>query len=225
VHGTILDAVNADSNGGNGFEIDHSQTVYATNDLGNENGGNGLVVNNGKSIVISFSTFELNQLSGVIFNATTGSTFDSSADLNFMSGIELHGSNGNTLSGEASSNSIYGIWIAASSNNVVDQVLASVNNQTGIYIGCSPINGPISASCSGVGPSNSNRIIDNVPGGSPPHQKYGIAIDLGDSSNVVYENFADADLIDDGFDANTNCDGNLWANNLLSRTNNDGCVQ
>jgi len=80
--------------------------------------------------------------------------------------------------------------------------------------------------------SNGNRIVDVDVGADKVKsnvlsQKFGIAIDLGDSTNFVFVGFVGgqgSDTDEDYLDENANCDHNRWVANAGSSSNPNACI-
>jgi hypothetical protein len=143
------------------------------------------------------------------------------AEANGTAGVELNDAQKNNINDfSADSNNNYGVWLKASSNNQINSSSSDSNVNIAVYIGCSP-SGPVSAKCKGVGNSLDNRIFDHT---SAINGKYGFAIDLGDTGNIVTNSDNFGATIDDVFDANTNCGKNQWFYNTFT-TRNASCIQ
>lgn len=108
----------------------------------------------------------------------------------------------------------------ASSNNQAGNGSSDNNLDTGVYIGCSAT-GPTDAKCKGVGPSKGNRVYD---GGASTNTKYGVAIDLGDTGNIVGDMEGGSNGTDDALDNNANCDSNVWVSDSFPNAN-QSCIQ
>lgn len=143
------------------------------------------------------------------------------AESNGTAGIELNNAQKNNINDFSSdSNNNYGVWLKHSSDNQINSSSSDSNLNAAIYIGCSP-SGPVSAKCKGVGNSLDNRIFDHT---SAINGKYGFAIDLGDTGNIVTNSDNFGATIDDVFDANVNCGKNQWFYNSFT-TRNASCIQ
>ena len=146
---------------------------------------------------------------------------DFQANLNGTAGIFLNKANGNNINDfSAGNNTVYGVWLKAASSNQINCSDTDNNGKSGVYVGCAD-DGSLGASCKGVGPSKSNRIYDHD---SSSNGGAGIAIDLGDTKNLVTDttdktNTGGADLIDE----NANCDSNLWFGNNFG-TRSQSCI-
>jgi hypothetical protein len=147
--------------------------------------------------------------------------FESSA--NGKAGVFLNKANGNNINDfTAKKNIVYGVWLKASNGNQINCSDADGNGASGVYVGCAD-DGTLGSPCPGVGPSKNNRIYDHD---SSANGGAGIAIDLGDTKNLVTDTFpafspnmGGADLIDE----NVNCDNNLWFGNKFT-TRNQSCI-
>ena len=143
------------------------------------------------------------------------------AEANGSAGVELNNAQKNNINDfSADSHNNYGVWLKASSNNQINSSSSDSNVNIAVYIGCSP-SGPVSAKCKGVGDSLDNRIFDHT---SAINGKYGFAIDLGDTGNIVTNSNNFGATIDDVFDANLSCGKNQWFYNTFT-TRNASCIQ
>ena len=191
-------------------------------------------------IQVDGSNAEINQLdangnvnNGVVFNNVTGGDYNGSAaslnaggdgvlikggssnlvvdashiDMN-NNGIEISSSSNNRiLDSGAGSNKVYGIWFGQSSGNEINGS-ATDSNATGTYIGCSSSGGPTGTKCpAGVKSSQFNSMTNS---GGNKNSDVGVAIDLGDSGNVIDESGGSSNTTDDAADKNKKCDHNVW---------------
>ena len=143
------------------------------------------------------------------------------AEANGTAGVELNDAQKNNINDfSADSNNNYGVWLKQSSNNQINSSSSDSNVNIAVYLGCSP-SGPVAAKCKGVGDSNGNRIFDHT---SAINGKYGFAIDLGDTGNIVTDSNNFGATVEDVFDANLNCGKNQWFYNTFT-TRNATCIQ
>jgi hypothetical protein len=158
---------------------------------------------------------------GILIEGNANVVEDFEAESNGTAGVELNDAQRNNINDfSADSNNNYGVWLKASSNNQINSSSSDSNVNVAVYIGCSA-SGPVSAKCKGVGNSNGNRIFDHT---SALNGKYGFAIDLGDSGNIVTNTDNFGASIDDMFDANLNCGKNQWFYNTFT-TRSASCIQ
>jgi len=215
-------------------------------------GAHALVTGFGTGIQVDASNAEISQLdasgnaaNGVVFNNVTGGDYeDADADMNTGVGVLVTGGSGNlvddnTLDGnksgvvfsssamnriadsEADSNSSYGFWFEQTTNSHAKDSGASKNMATGTYIGCFPSGGPTGQKCpKGASPSNFNRVL--ASGGSS-NTGAGVAIDLGDSSNVVDSSAGAMNTTFDAVDKNKKCDHNIWLLDMFSKVS-QSCI-
>jgi hypothetical protein len=116
-------------------------------------------------------------------------------------------------------NSIYGIWLFESSRNIVNFFEAQDNLIAGVYLGCQLNSGPTGGRCT---VSNKNHIYDGpAVGPVSASQNYGVAIDSGNTGNVLSGIMAAGDATTDLADQNSGC-VNLWFNNR--GTNDSPCI-
>ena len=143
-------------------------------------------------------------------------------------GIFLNGVNGAFLTDAISEgDGSFGIWLKSSSNNVISGFVAESNNVAGVYLGCNAA-GPSDIPCpAGVPSSNGNSFMGPVYGsstnsivsstGTPFHQHFGIAVDVGNLHNHFVTITGTGNLNEDAIDENPNCGNNRWfANNFTS---------
>jgi len=149
------------------------------------------------------------------------------ANLNGTAGVKLSKAQSIELSNiTASSNVNYGIWLQQSPSNRITNSKTQTNGNIGVYVGCSNL-GPISAGCSGVGPSPLNYIFTgNIAGNA----NYGVALDFGAKSTIVTNQTLGGgahNSKNDLFDANSSCGSNKWFANDSTATNNQagGCIK
>jgi hypothetical protein len=150
---------------------------------------------------------------------------DFAANLNGTAGVELSKAQFIELSNiTASSNVNYGIWLQQSPSNRVTNSKTQTNGNIGIYVGCSNL-GPISAGCSGVGPSPLNYIFTgNIAGNA----NYGVALDFGAKSTIVTNQTLGGGAHaskNDLFDANLNCGSNKWFADDSTATASQTCIK
>lgn len=223
----ILDFEATEDTGG-GISLVSSKGVQLSDFFEDDGAAAGIsMMKSSGNTIIDFEADE-NSAEGIVLNGSSGNTInDFEAEDNTTNGIALSGSNGNEISdGDANENGNYGIWLQASSKNLVDFNDGEGNVQTGIYLGCAATDGPTGAACSSVGNSDSNRLSNNYVGRNGVHtQKYGVAIDLGDSGNLVSGQFApNPDTIDDYIDENPDCDKNVWFDNTGATSSPSSCI-
>jgi Periplasmic copper-binding protein (NosD) len=173
------------------------------------------------SAIISHTNVSYNSNAGVYLDHASGSLISDFSTESNAYGVELFGS---TLCSvqrvNAVSNSIYGIWLLSSSRNVINFFEAQDNTVAGVYVGCQASAGPIGGRC---GASNNNHIYDGPQVGvASASQQYGVAIDSGNSGNVISGISGSGDSTEDLDDQNAGCGSNLWFNNLGSR--NATCI-
>ena len=221
----------ANDNTGTGVSLTKSSGSLVDDFEADTNSTDGLVLNGSSANNIIDCDTDSNTGNGMALSSSNGNTVsDCDANSNTGSGIALSGSNGNAISnGGIYEDKNYGIWLQASSKNVVDYNDAEGNTQADIYIGCAADGGPTGAACSGIGNSDSNRVTVNYVGkDGVTAQKYGVAVDLGDSMNVIsggnLNSGPSPDTIDDYIDENPDCDKNVWFHNSGSTSSPESCI-
>ncbi|HVA79904.1 MAG TPA: hypothetical protein VNF29_03165 [Candidatus Binataceae bacterium] len=167
------------------------------------------------NILTDYFTTNSNTTGILIHGVHGGAITDFTSDSN-TNGVVIEdttGSNINTFT--AGSNTNYGVWVESSSNDQINDFNTQKNGGTGTYVGCAATGGPSGARCtSGGRPSNNNRIYDAFSGSNGGD---GIAIDLGDSGNLVTDIDATSNTGDDAVDENPSCDHNLWFGNSITK--------
>ena len=228
VAGGIIDGLEISSNGGNGIEVDNSSGVYITGVTADSN-GSGLLLNNDKNVNVTASEFSNSTQDGVVIAGGSANVFDSAgADNNKGNGLVISNSRNNAI-GAASvgNNANYGLWVSGSTGNYLSESTAQGNGRVGVYIGCAPTGGPTGNACSPKAkPSTGNTIVSsnlNGSNGTGIPQPYGIAVDVGNTPNVIILTQADGNTADDAFDANLGCGANRWSNNLFTSTTPPSC--
>ena len=173
----------------------------------------GLQIESNNIITDNFSTNS--NTTGILIHGVHGGAitdFGASDNVNGVIIEDATGSNVNTFS--ANNNTNYGVWVESSSNDQINDFNTQTNGGTGVYVGCAATGGPTGAKCtSGGRPSNNNRFYDIFTGSNGGD---GIAIDLGDSGNLVTDMNANSNTGDDAVDENPSCDHNLWFANFIT---------
>jgi hypothetical protein len=150
-------------------------------------------------------------------NKNVAQDFD--ANDNGTAGVEiLKGRNDALASFEADDNLNFGVWIVGGFSNQARGADTSDTGNTGVFVGCSPT-GPGGAPCSPT--SRFNTITDLS---ADDNEKYGVAIDAGNTGNVINGLGAHGNGTDDLFDGNTDCDHDLWFFNFFNNVNQT-CIQ
>jgi hypothetical protein len=150
-------------------------------------------------------------------NKNVAQDFD--ANDNGTAGVEiLKGRNDALASFEADDNLNFGVWIVGGFSNQARGADTSDTGNTGVFVGCSPT-GPGGAPCSPT--SRFNTITDLS---ADDNEKYGVAIDAGNTGNVINGVGAHGNGTDDLFDGNTDCDHDLWFFNFFNNVNQT-CIQ
>ena len=173
-----------------------------------------------------------NVTNGVVFNKVTGGDYDDSeadsnaggdgvliaggsgniigdpeADMNNNGMVIASSSNNRILDAGAKNNTVYGIWFGQSNGNQLNGG-ATDSNATGTYIGCFASGGPMGKKCpAGMKNSMFNSMTNS---GGNKNSDAGVAIDLGDSGNVVDQSAGSSNTGGDGVDKNKKCDHNTW---------------
>ncbi|HLX38441.1 MAG TPA: NosD domain-containing protein [Candidatus Binataceae bacterium] len=171
--------------------------------------------------IISHTNVSYNSNAGVLLNHANGSLVSDFSTESNGYGVELSGSTLCSIQRvNADSNSTYGIWLLSSSRNVINFFEAQDNTVAGVYVGCQPSAGPIGGRCRS---SNGNHIYDGPQvGPASASQAYGVAIDSGNSGNVISGIDGSGDSNEDLDDQNAGCGSDVWFNNLGSR--NASCI-
>ena len=229
--GAVIKDFDANDNTGTGVSLTKSSGSLIDDFEADTNSAGGMVLNGSSANNIIDCDTDSNTGTGMALSGSNGNTVsDCDANSNTGNGIALSGSNGNAISnGGIYEDKNYGIWLQASSKNVVNYNDAEGNTQAGIYIGCAADGGPTGAACSGIGNSDSNRVTVNYVGkDGATAQKYGVAVDLGDSMNVIsggnLNSGPSPDTIDDYIDENPDCDKNVWFHNSGSTSSPGSCI-
>ena len=162
---------------------------------------------------------------GLLINGSNLVVDNFAANLNGTAGVKLNKTQSIELSNiTASSNVNYGIWLQHSPSNRITNSKTQTNGNIGIYLGCSNL-GPISAGCSGVGPSPLNYIFTgNIAGNA----NYGVALDIGAKSTIVTNQTLGGGAHaskNDLFDANSNCGSNKWFADDSTATVSQTCIK
>jgi hypothetical protein len=156
---------------------------------------------------------------GIEDDASNTLVEDFIAQFNGTAGVLVtKGHNNNVTNFGSDNNDVYGVWLKASNANQVNSSETDAN-EIGLYVGCSS-NGIIGAKCAGVAPSKNNKIYNHF---ASTNGAIGIAIDLGNTNNIVTDTQATANTVDDLSDQNANCDNNLWILNSFV-TANAACI-
>lgn len=159
---------------------------------------------------------------GMEVNADSVIVDDFNYTSNTTAGLLLKGSHNSTITDfSARDNSVYGVWIVGGSGNQINCSVADNNGNTGVFIGCSP-SGPGGTACDEDEneTSSGNFIYDHLASTS----QYGIAVDRGNTGNIITETEAINSTKSDLFDGNPGCDRNLWRVNTFT-TANHSCIQ
>jgi hypothetical protein len=150
-------------------------------------------------------------------NKNVAQDFD--ADDNGTAGVKIFkGRNNSLASFEADDNSSFGVWIVGGFSNQARGADVSENGNTGVFVGCSPT-GPGGAKCTPL--SRFNKISDMS---ADDNENSGIAIDAGNTNNVINGIGAGKNGTDDMFDGNTDCDHDLWFFNFFVEANQE-CIE
>jgi hypothetical protein len=152
---------------------------------------------------------------GVLVSGGSGNIINdaSKADMNINGIVFSSSSNNRILDSGADSNTGYGIWFEQSNGNEINGT-ATNSNATGTYIGCFSTGGPTGKKCAG-GVKNSQFNSMTNSGGNK-NSNAGVAIDSGDSGNVVDESGGSSNTGGDAVDKNKKCDHNVWMENGFS---------
>jgi hypothetical protein len=164
-----------------------------------------------------------NRDTGILVNGATGVTVgQNDTDDNRRYGYHLLNASAAMIHNYgAFSNGIYGVFVENSNGNLFDQFNAGDNGANGIagvYIGCST-KGP-------TGGCESESSLRNVvtSGSAYNNTKYGFVIDGHSDQNVMATLYAGGNGIDDVYDANRNCAGNVWWLDTFNTSNNAACM-
>lgn len=223
----LLDDFSSDDNTGDGIEMTGVKGARFIDFSADDNQSKGIAVSSSSGN--SFGDFSADDNSGnnIELDKSSGNTIgDFSADDGGKSGVLLSGSSSNqVVDCSADDNAVYGIQLQGSSKNLVSYCETDGNTQTGTYLGCATTGGPTGSACGGVAASSSNRVNGMFAGksGSTP-QEFGIAIDPGDSSNLVTGSDAPNNSTKDLIDENANCGSNIWAVNSATTSSPGSCI-
>ncbi|HYK64403.1 MAG TPA: NosD domain-containing protein [Patescibacteria group bacterium] len=194
-----IDRLNANGNITNGVVFNNvTGGDYDDSEADSNTGGDGVLVSAGSGNVVGDSETDLNN-DGIVMAST---------------------SNNRILDSGASSNKVYGIWFGQSSGNEINGS-GTNSNATGTYFGCFSSGGPTGAKCpSGMTNSLFNSMTNS---GGNKNSDDGVAIDLGDSGNVIDESGGSSNTTDDAVDKNKKCDHNTWMEDGFS-TVSQSCI-
>lgn len=167
---------------------------------------------------------------GVLLDKSNGDTIEAGeSEDNVTAGFEILKSQNDTITDvDAVGNGLAGAWITNSSKlNTVSDSDLSDNGEVGVIESCSPapLNGAICHNPM-VPPSSKATITDNDAEGNGVA---GIAIDKGNTGNVINDNFAEGNAfvpvlgIADLVDSNKGCDNDKWTSNTFD-TANQTCI-
>jgi hypothetical protein len=206
-----------------GIQIDGSNAEI---DRLNANGNvtNGVVFNNVTGSDYDDSEANSNAGDGVLINGGSGNIIgDSEADMN-NNGMVIASSSNNRMvdpgAGAFGGNTNYGFWFRQSNGNQLNGG-ATNNNATGTYIGCFSSGGPTGKKCpAGMKNSLFNSMTNS---GGNKNSDAGVAIDLGDSGNVVDESGGSSSTAGDAVDKNKKCDHNTWMEDSFT-TVSQSCI-
>jgi hypothetical protein len=157
---------------------------------------------------------------GIEDDASNTLVDDFIAQFNGTAGVLVtKGHNNNITNFASDNNAVYGVWLKASNANQVNSSETDAD-EIGLYVGCSS-DGTVGAKCTGVAPSKNNKIYNHF---ASTNAAIGIAIDIGNTNNIVTDTHASANTVDDLSDQNSNCGNNLWILNSFV-TANAACIQ
>jgi len=204
-----------------GIEIDGSNGCSLTNVAASDN-PTGILVSGSSGTDISNATnISGNDNWGIVVTPANSAPFAPSNGANISgSYIYNNGHDGIWLlgskAGKVSANQIYGngrvgVWVDASSGNEVGGNTLHDNGIADVFLGCFDT-GPIAEGCTNR--STANEIDYNNSNGNGD-SNYGIALDLGDTSNTVLDNISASHTTDDMYDANTKT-ANTWFGNTFT---------
>jgi parallel beta-helix repeat protein len=199
-----------------GIEVDAD---YATVELFKQIGGNlffqhgnsvaGIFVKGASDVTLDDMIVSFNGLAGV--NAQDGGNnrfFNLTVDHNGVNGLALQTSNGNTIANLTSDhNKGEGIAFFSSIDNQLFTFGSYENGLEGLFVGTTPVVGGVA--------STGNHISN---GSARQNGEFGVELDNATSGNTVNQltetgalNKGSYDLVDD----NSNCDANVWSNDLV----------
>jgi len=134
-------------------------------------------------------------------------------------GLLLKGAQGNSFGCVgAFDNAVYGVWIWGGSNNLIAYSGVWDNGVAGVYVGCKA-NGPSSPACSGSGSTSSGNFILSVLSYSSAAESYGLAVQSGNTGNMLVDNQFFSNTADDLYDGNSSANSNVWHANLFATAN------
>lgn len=207
-----------------GVVINGNHTVLY-NVGGNYNIYNGIVINGRGTLGYSVGG-SFNGWNGVVINSTAVGTYiwHSVDSANDQSGLKIKAvTSGFFPKANSTQNGTYGIWLRGSHNISLLDFFAYENTIAGVYLGCHA-HGPVDRPCPpGTPKTNANLVgssnfVSSTPtatanGGGV--QQYGVVIDIGNHLNHVQDVWAAGNTVDNGYDGNPGCGGNLWWNDNL----------
>ena len=207
-----------------GIQVDGSNAEINLLDA-NGNATNGVVFNNVTGCDFNGSAAASNSSGdGVLVSGGSGNivadTSNANADSNINGIVFLNSSNNRILDSAADLNTNYGIWFGQSNGNEINGTSTN-SNITGTYIGCFSAGGPTGKKCpSGM---KNSQFSSMTSSGGNKNSNAGVAIDSGDSGNVIDESGGSSNLSGDAVDKNKKCDHNVWMKNSFT-VKSQGCI-
>ncbi|MFZ0680964.1 NosD domain-containing protein [Candidatus Binatus sp.] len=238
----VLEAPDAESNKGDGIQLNSAASSKIVSGASTSNGGNGVTITGSNSFtMVSFDASNNNGSGTVVNTSSAGDITNETANSNALSGITLNKSNSTNIPGLIANNNgtygvevvsstsnkifgttinlngIYGVYLKESSSNVVASPGGTIhcNGIIDVYLGCSDTAGPNGAACATA--SSANEIDGAIVFGTGVNP-YGIVIDLGNIGNKVLASNGATDTIDDMYDANK-AGQNTWFGNVFTTAN------
>lgn len=196
---TEIDRLNANGNVTNGVVLNNvTDSDYDDSEADSNAGGDGVLINGGSGNIVGDSESDLNK-NGIVVSSSANSRI---------------------LDSGGSSNTVYGFWIAQSNGNEINGS-GTNSNATGTYYGCFSSGGPTGKKCpAGMKNSLFNSMTNS---GGNKNSSVGVAIDLGDSGNVIDESGGSSNTTDDAADKNKKCDHDTWMENSFT-TVSQSCI-
>jgi hypothetical protein len=198
-----IDRLNANGNVTNGVVLNNvTGADYDVSEANSNAGGDGVLINGGSGNIVGDSETDLNKNGIAISSSSNNRILDTGA--------------GDVSGG----NTVYGFWIAQSNGNQINGS-GTNSNATGTYYGCFSSGGPMGKKCpAGMKNSLFNSMTNS---GGNKNSDAGVAIDLGDSGNVIDESGGSSNTTDDAVDKNKKCDHDTWIENGFT-TASQSCI-
>jgi parallel beta-helix repeat protein len=221
----ILGAIAIENGSSAGIEIDGSNGCSLTNVAASDNPTGVLVSGSSGTDISNATNISSNEIWGILVTQANSAPFAPSNGTiisgsyiysNGHDGIWLLGSKANKVfANQIYGNGRVGVWLDASSGNEVGGNTLYDNGTADVFLGCFDT-GPIAPEgCSNRSTAND---IDYNNSNGKGDSSYGIAFDLGDTSNTILDNTSSMHTTEDMYDANSKT-ANTWFANTFTTAN------